>query len=80
MSFRPYHLDPLDYERKASGLSLASSVRRHPGIVLAAVVGSALWFAPLKCELFRVMPAIAVAFPFYVANTKARRPSRRRST
>ena len=56
MSFTvPYHLDPLDYERKAFG-PFTSRELKYGGIG----------------ELFRVMPAIAVAFPFfYVANTKA---------
>ena len=75
MSFTvPYHLDPLDYERKAFGPFTSRELKYGGiGIVLAAVVGGALWFAPLSVpELFRVMPAIAVAFPFfYVANTKA---------
>lgn len=85
MSFTvPYHLDPLDYERKAFGPFTSRELKYGGiGIVLAAVVGGALWFAPLSVpELFRVMPAIAVAFPFfYVANTKAPpATSRRRST
>ena len=75
MSFTvPYHLDPLDYERKAFGPFTSRELKYGGiGIVLAAVVGGALWFAPLSVpELFRVMPAIAVAGPFfYVANTKA---------
>ena len=75
MSFTvPYHLDPLDYERKAFGPFTSRELKYGGiGIVLAAVVGGALWFAPLSVpELFRVMPAIAVTFPFfYVANTKA---------
>ena len=67
MSFTvPYHLDPLDYERKAFGPFTSRELKYGGiGIVLAAVVGGALWFAPLSVpELFRVMPAIAVAFPF----------------
>ena len=75
MSFTvPYHLDPLDYERKAFGPFTSRELKYGGiGIILAAVVGGALWFAPLSVpELFRVMPAIAVAGPFfYVANTKA---------
>ena len=57
MSFTvPYHLDPLDYERKAFGTFTSRELKYGGiGIVLAAVVGGALWFAPLSVpELFRV--------------------------
>jgi hypothetical protein len=75
MSFTvPYHLDPLDYEKKAVGPFTARELKYGAiGIVLAAAVGGALWLAPLDMpELFRVAPAIVVAFPFlYIANIQA---------
>lgn len=75
MSFTvPYHLDPLDYEKKAVGPLTARELKYGGiGIALAAATGAALWLAPLALpELFRVAPAIAVAFPFlYIANVKA---------
>lgn len=75
MSFTvPYHLDPLEYEKKAVGPFTVRELKYGSlGLGLAAAVGGALWFAPLNIpELFRVAPAIAAAFPFlYVANVKA---------
>lgn len=75
MSFNvPYHLDPLDYEKKAVGPFTSRELKYGGiGIALAAITGGVLWFAPLNLpELFRVAPAIAVAFPFlYMANIKA---------
>ncbi len=75
MSFTvPYHLDPLDYEKKAVGPFTARELKYGAiGLGLAAVAGGALWIVPLDVpELFRVAPAIAVAFPFlYLANVQA---------
>lgn len=70
----PYHLDPLRYERKALGPFTSRELRYGGiGIVVAFVVGVALWNVPSKLpELFRVMPAVLAAAPFlYLANVEA---------